>query len=459
MAAWRLTLNRFSLSTTIDIGSQAGVGIRRKGRVVRLFLRRRGIDAGCAADVHSIGSAPGAPRFERSSAMSRAPHTSQRIVIVGGGISGLASAVRLAQSGLPVTLLEASGLGHAASTRNQGWLYSGAWFAFRQPELARMCYESLQKTLHFCPDCLEPAHDGMAFLISKPDTPASDWLRAWEKANIPYSELPLTTLFDTVPGLAQSHVQKAYQLPDRAIRTNILLEQLAAAAENAGAEIRTDTPVTRLLIDGGRAGGVVTGSGEEILAGLIILAGNALGADLWPESEDASAVGSQSEFTRVALKSHLIALRPGVASWPLCVVDREGFNHVPHAETSLFGAQRWIAAAGPTFQQVVALEIEALWEYIGLFFPKLSRDDHEVVEWAATTVQAMHVEQVEPGLAPLPTVIDHEQETPAVSNLLSVFPGRATLWAQLAEQTREAVLSKIETEPPATAKPPWAPDA
>ena len=56
-------------------------------------------------------------------------HTSSRIVIVGGGISGLSIAARLAQAGMPVTLLEASHLGFGASTRNQGWLFSGAWFA------------------------------------------------------------------------------------------------------------------------------------------------------------------------------------------------------------------------------------------------------------------------------------------------------------------------------------------
>ena len=42
-------------------------------------------------------------------------------------------------------------------------------------------------------------------------------------------------------------------------------------------------------------------------------------------------------------------------------------------------------------------------------------------------------EQIEPELTPMPTVIDHEHEAPQASNLLSVFPGRASLWPQLAE--------------------------
>ncbi len=55
-----------------------------------------------------------------------AQHTSARIVIVGGGIAGLSTAVRLTQAGFPITVLEASRMGGGASTRNQGWLHSGA---------------------------------------------------------------------------------------------------------------------------------------------------------------------------------------------------------------------------------------------------------------------------------------------------------------------------------------------
>ena len=67
----------------------------------------------------------------------------------------------------------------------------------------------------------------------------------------------------------------------------------------------------------------------------------------------------------------------------------------------------------------------------------------------------MHVEQIEPGAALLPTVIDHSREAPCVYGLLSVFPGRATLWTILAEQTREVVLRKFESKLLETATPPW----
>ena len=83
--------------------------------------------------------------------------TSHRVVVVGGGFAGLSAAARLSQCGLPVTLCEQTAhAGFGASTRNQGWLYSGGWFAPRQRELAQLCRESLERTIRFCPDCLEP---------------------------------------------------------------------------------------------------------------------------------------------------------------------------------------------------------------------------------------------------------------------------------------------------------------
>jgi glycerol-3-phosphate dehydrogenase len=117
--------------------------------------------------------------------MNKQRATTQRIVIVGGGIAGLSAAVRLAQAGLPVTLLESSQLGAAASTRNQGWLHSGGLYALDSPEYARTCYASLGETLKFCPGCLEPQIEPMAYLFTRGETLVKSWTDTWTTAGIP----------------------------------------------------------------------------------------------------------------------------------------------------------------------------------------------------------------------------------------------------------------------------------
>ena len=386
--------------------------------------------------------------------MPATSNKSGRIVVVGGGVAGLSITARLAQSGLPVTLLEASKLGFAASTRNQGWLHSGAWFAREHQELAKLCHQSLKQLLQFCPDCIEPQSKAMAYLFSRPDSEHLAWQSAWRNAGIPFDELPLETLFRNVPGLDRSTIMHAFQLPDRAIRWNVLLERLAATAANAGAEIRTETSVVRLLTDNGSVRGVETGTGEEIAARLVILAANAAGAPLWPGSGE-PRVGEQSNYKNVVLKGHLIALKPEVSLQPFCVVDADGFSHVPHLQTSVFGIDDWEVVRSAADQQTEPERVQAIWQQFQRFLPEIKLSGYEKLEWAGTTVQSMHVDQVQPGFGPRPTVIDHAYESPRMENLISAFPVRATLWTHVAEQTRTLVLDKVGTATPKMAKPPW----
>jgi len=381
-------------------------------------------------------------------------HTSQRIVIVGGGIAGLSAAVRLAQAGLPVTVLEASKLGAAASTRNQGWLHSGGLFAVSHTQMARLCHQSLEQTRHFCPDCIEPGQTGMAYLIARADTPVATWTDAWTAAGIPYQELPRGELFSRFHGLVETEVQHAFLLPDRAIRMDVLLAHLAATAENHGAEIRSETSIVRMVHDEESVQGVVTGAGEEIQARLVVFAGGASGLDLLSEFSHPKA-GEQTCCEIVALKAHLVAVKPELGRLPFCVLDAEGFNHIPHTSTSVFGINRWIPVSNPTDQQPDPSEIELLWDHVTRFIPGFDREQYECLNWAGTTVQAMHPEQIEPGRAPLPTVIDHANESPRIGNLISLFPGRATLWPQLADAACKVVFEKIGHALPDTAQPPW----
>jgi glycine/D-amino acid oxidase-like deaminating enzyme len=386
--------------------------------------------------------------------MSNHSHTSSRIVIVGGGISGLSIAARLAQAGLPVTVLEASQLGFEASTRNQGWLFSGAWFAPQQPELARMCYESLEHTLRFCPECVEPDCGQMVYLVENPETEVCRWTSAWSAAGIAYEGLTSKALFERFPHMAISRARAAFQLPDRAIRTELLLRQLAAAAEKAGAEIRTGTSVIRLIQQEQAVQGVQTNHGETMHARLVILAGNAKGGFLHP-GFGTEAVGAQQAVALVVLKTHLVAVRPEISRWPLCVVDAGGFNHIPHPPASVFGSNRWLTVRDAEDEQTSAAEIKRIWGHVRRLFPDVRREEHAVREWSGTTVQAMHVDQVEPGRAPLPTVVDHQRENPPLANLLSVFPGRASLWPYLAELAQGAVLEKLQPVETQIANPPW----
>jgi glycerol-3-phosphate dehydrogenase len=387
--------------------------------------------------------------------MSHLPSSSERIVIVGGGFAGLSAAARLARAGLPVTVLEASKLGYAASTQNQGWLYSGAWFARQHRELARLCYASLQQTIAFCPDCLEPGWGGMVYLSLSNESDLDAWTAAWDEAGIPYQRMRAGELNWNLPRVSRDKISWTMRLPDRSFRPDVLLSQLAATARNAGAEICPDTFVTDLLTEDRRAYGVTVGTGEEIHAQLVILATGAYSQHAFSELFRPVA-GHQSDYQLVCLKSHLRAIRPGLAADPFCIVDGMGLNHLPHYGTSVFGTSRWEVVPEADNTEVDPRDVAMLERELALLFPEGLGRDREVTDWAGTTVQAMHVEQIDPGTAPLPTIVDHAREPCGIENVLSIFPGRATLWAPLAESVCTTVLERIGSRLTEMSRPPWA---
>lgn len=380
--------------------------------------------------------------------------TTRRVVIVGGGVSGLSAAVRLVQAGLPVTLLEASELGSAASTRNQGWLHSGGFYAIQSTEYARLCQLSLQQTLEFCPACVEPQLPSMAYFFSRPDTLVSPWTRAWDAAGIPYREISAEGIFEELPGLADGTLQHAYELPDRVFRVEVLLTELSAAAQNAGVEILTETHVRQILHRDNQVQGVVTSRGEEIPARLVILAAGARGAELYRELIGDCA-GSQSEMELVCLKRHLVALRHEIGRRPFCFVDADGFNHLPHPPSSVFGTEHWAPVRNPD-DRTEEEQVDAIRKRIRAFFPRQATDGSELTAWAGTIVQALRADQIEPGRMLWPAAIDHAACFKGPENLISIFPGRATLWCQLAQMTRQLVLEKLAMDTIGAALPPWA---
>jgi glycine/D-amino acid oxidase-like deaminating enzyme len=385
--------------------------------------------------------------------MSSVAEASRRIVIVGGGIAGLATAVRLSQAGFPVTLFESSVLGSAASTRNQGWLHSGGLFALQAPGYARLCHESLEQTLRFCPECLEPQVAAMVYLFARPETLVKPWTSAWTSAGIPWQETPIARVCAELPGLDRTRIQHAFQLPDRAIRQDILLDHLAAAAQNGGVEIRAGTPVKCLHVENNRVAGAVTAAGEEVAARLVILAGGSSGFAMCREFLQQDP-GSQHDFELVLLKAHLVALEPDEGRVPFCIPDADGFNHIPHPPSSVFGLGLWQRVSTPD-SSPAAEQVERLRRTIHEFIPDLASPSRTLHAWAGTMIQALRFDQVDTGTAIWPAVIDHTRHLPRVDNLISIFAGRATLWSKLAEDVRRLVRAKLDDAMPMAARPPW----
>jgi glycine/D-amino acid oxidase-like deaminating enzyme len=199
---------------------------------------------------------------------------------------------------------------------------------------------------------------------------------------------------------------------------------------------------------------VITAQGEEVSASLVIVAAGALGQQLCADFAG-QRPGQQPAVELVALRMHLVACEPDVGRLPFWVPDAGGFNHLPHAPHSIFGSGRTESASHVEEEPPDPRLVDALWKQVREFFPGRDFDPAHSRAWAGTTVQAMRIEQIEPGHELWPAVVDHRHQAPSVDNLLSIFPGRATLWPHLAEETRQAVLSRLDLPATPASAPPW----
>jgi glycine/D-amino acid oxidase-like deaminating enzyme len=185
--------------------------------------------------------------------VSRSPD----VVVVGGGIVGIATAASCARRGLRVTLCEAGGLAQAASGRNQGLVIGPHPVAMeaigrRTLELFLDLHERSGQAFAFDREphgCLVLGAEGSGDVLSGPELHAAEPLLA--------------------PGVERAELN----LDARRIDPGAAAVALADVARAAGAEIRTGCAVRELLRRGEAVTGVLTDDGRIEADAVVVAAG------------------------------------------------------------------------------------------------------------------------------------------------------------------------------------------
>jgi glycine oxidase len=204
------------------------------------------------------------------------------VVIVGGGVIGLATAHRLAAAGRRVRVVERDRPGAGASTVAAGILSPTDVHEWHGP-LGKLNARGLTVWPSYAEELQDAAGGDIGFRgrgslrLDTGDDASADWLAATETAmaelGVPAERLEAAEAVDRVPGL--TGVRGGLLAPsDGAVDTDRLVPALVRAATTAGAEIEHDA-VVDLDRDGDRVTGVVLASGRTRSAGTVIVAGGA----------------------------------------------------------------------------------------------------------------------------------------------------------------------------------------
>ncbi len=196
-----------------------------------------------------------------------------RVIVLGGGILGVSTAVHLVRRGADVTLLTEAGLASGASGRSLSWLNSAGDRAEPYHRL-RMAGIDRYRTLHAEGRGSDWLGFGGGIRWLAPGHDLHAIARAERRRGYACEVLDARAAAERAPEL------DAAAIPDRALLNRgegwvslpHLVAELAREFQESGGELVLHAGVASLLVEGGRAVGVVRADGAEVLADTVVVA-------------------------------------------------------------------------------------------------------------------------------------------------------------------------------------------
>jgi len=214
------------------------------------------------------------PKVDRIQSDQSLPAATE-VVVIGGGIVGVAAALTLAERGIPVVLCEKGHVAGEQSSRNWGWCRQQG----RDPREIPLIVESLRlwrrmnervgaetgfRTVGVV--YMEETQKGLAA--------RERWLEHARPFQLDSKILTRSELDALVPGAGARHIGALYTASDGRAEPTRAAPALAAAARAKGATLLQDCAARGLELEGGRVSAVVTEKGT-IRCKSVILAGGA----------------------------------------------------------------------------------------------------------------------------------------------------------------------------------------
>ena len=332
------------------------------------------------------------------------------MVVVGGGIIGMAIAWRARQRGMTVTLLERDGAGEATSHVAAGMLAPVVEVEFGEAgrRLLELGLRSLGLWPAFAADLESSTGTSVGLLrtgtllIARDEDEARELERqlAFRRSlGLEVARLRASEAREREPALAPT-LRLALEAPDdHSVDPRLVLAALRSACDSAGVQLREHAQVASVELDGAgaRATGVRLQDGERVAAGNVVLAAG-------PWSEQIEGLPADAGVRVRPVKGQIVRLRdpagPGLLRPPLrCdaayVVPREDGRYVLGAtveergfelEPTAGGVYELLREAHELVPGISELEIEEL--SVGLRpgtpdnGPVIGRADVEGVIWA-----------------------------------------------------------------------------
>jgi sarcosine oxidase subunit beta len=198
----------------------------------------------------------------------------QDVIVIGGGISGTATAYELAKQGVSVTLLERGDIASMAS----GWTLAGVRQSGRHVAELPISVEAVKRWESLSDELdadIEYRQDGnLRLALVEDDVPVIQRVvEDGRAAGLPIDYIDGQTVQEIAPSLTPDVAGASFCATDGHANNHLTVQAYASAAERLGARILTGTEVIRLVTAGDRVTGVETAAGILHADQVIVAAG------------------------------------------------------------------------------------------------------------------------------------------------------------------------------------------
>lgn len=160
------------------------------------------------------------------------------VAIIGGGCAGLFTALKLRHEGLSCLVYDSKPFSGFSSTRNQGWLQSGAFYCGQgDTDVAQDCARGFAHLVDFCNQhCPEAVRDETeCYLLFRTAADREQTIEA-RPGSIAIDKIDIRDVIAKEPILKDTPFEAAARISDRPFDTNAVLTAVATLAHEKGAQ-------------------------------------------------------------------------------------------------------------------------------------------------------------------------------------------------------------------------------
>lgn len=188
-------------------------------------------------------------------------------IIIGAGIAGLLTAIRLSQKGQRVLVVEKNKIGSGSTSSNHGMIHSGALFVSQHGHIVKNCQEAQGLFMGLVSQAELPTDDSIYIGTEKQ---LDKFVKLLKKHNLDWKSVSTNDVTEVNPAVSNEY--SYIGIKERVFSSAKILKILTSYCLANDVEFILGSEVSRIKIKSGKTVGVVVGNDQFIASENVVIA-------------------------------------------------------------------------------------------------------------------------------------------------------------------------------------------